>query len=59
MKSPNYCIITVAGCHSKSLSKNLKLCQQLKTYVEDKVSNTLIYFGVLSTGNYFEALAYF
>ena len=59
MKSPNYCIITVAECHSKSLSKNLGLCRQLKTYVEDKVSNTLIYFGVLRTGNYAGALAYF
>ena len=59
MKSPNYCITTVAECQSKSLPGNLELCRQLKTYVEDKVSNTLIYFGVLTTGNYAGALAYF
>ena len=59
MKSPNYCIITVAEYQLKSLPKNLELCRQLKTYVEDKVTNTLIYFGVLSTGNYAGALAYF
>ena len=59
MKSPNYCIITVAECQSKSLPKNLELCRQLKTYVEDKLTNTLIYFGVFTTGNYAGALAYF
>ena len=59
MKSKNYCIITVAECQSKSLSKNLELCRQLKTYVEDNVTNTLIYFGVLTTGNNAGALAYF
>ena len=59
MKSPNYCVISVADCQSKSLPKNLELCRQLKTYVEDKVTNTLIYFGVLSTANYAGALAYF
>ena len=59
MKSPNYCIITVAEYQSKSLPKNLELCRQLKTYVEDKLTNTLIYFGFLTTGNYAGALAYF
>ena len=59
MKSPNYCIITVAECQSKNLSKNLELCRQLKTYVEDKISNASIYFNVLSTGNYAGPLAYF
>ena len=59
MKSPNYCIITVAEYQSKSLPKNLELCRQLKTYVEDKQTNTLIYFGFLTTGNYAGALAYF
>jgi len=59
MKSPNYCITTVAECQSKSLPKNLELCRQLKTYLEDKVTNTSIYFGVLTTGKYAGALAYF
>ena len=59
MKSPNYCITTVAECQSKCLPRNLELCRQLKTYLEDKVTNTLIYFGVLTTGNYAGALAYF
>ena len=49
----------MAECQSKSLPKNLELCWQLKTYVEDKLTNTLIYFGVLNTGNYAGALAYF
>ena len=59
MKSPNYCIITVVECQWKSLPKNLELCRQLKTYVEDKLTNTLIYFGGFNTGNYAGALAYF
>ena len=59
MKSPNYCIITAAEYQSKSLPKNLELCRQLKTYVEDKQTNTLIYFGFVTTGNYAGALAYF
>ena len=59
MKSPNYCIITVAECQSKSLPKNLELFRQLKTYVQNKVINTLIYYGVFSTGNNAGALAYF
>ena len=59
MKSLNYCIITVTECQSKSLPKNLELCRQLKTYVEDKVTNTLIYYGVFTTGNNAGALAYF
>ena len=59
MKSPNYCVISVAEYQSKSLPKNLELCRQLKTYVEDKVTNTLIYFGVFTTGNNAGALAYF
>ena len=49
----------MAKCQSKCFPKNLELCRQFKTYVDDKVTNTLIYFGVLSTGNYAEALAYF
>ena len=59
MKSPNYCMITVAECQSKNLPKNFELCRQLKTYVEDKLTNTLIDFGVLNTGKYAGALAYF
>ena len=59
MKSPNYCITTLAECQSKSLPKNLELFRQLKTYVQNKVINTLIYYGVFSTGNNAGALAYF
>ena len=59
MSNPNYCIITVANCDPKFMDKALNLTGGFKKEIELKANPTSIRYGVMSTGQYAGAIAFF
>ena len=59
MSNPNYCIITVANCDPKFMDKALNLTEGFKKEIELKANPISIRYGVMSTGQYAGAIAFF
>ena len=59
MSNPNYCIITVASCDPKFMDKALNLTEGFKKEIELKANPISIRYGVMSTGQYAGAIAFF
>ena len=59
MSNPNYCVITVANCDPKFMNKALDLTEGFKKEIELKANPISIRYGVMSTGQYAGAIAFF
>ena len=59
MSNPNYCVITVANCDPKFMNKALELTEGFKKEIELKANPISIRYGVMSTGQYAGAIAFF
>ena len=59
MSNPNYCVITVANCDPKFMNKALELTERFKKEIELKANPISIRYGVMSTGQYAGAIAFF
>ena len=59
MSNPNYCVITVAKCDPKFMNKALELTEGFKKEIELKANPISIRYGVMSTGQYAGAIAFF
>ena len=59
MSNPNYCVITVANCDPKFMNKALDLTEGFKKEIELKANPVSIRYGVMSTGQYAGAIAFF
>ena len=59
MSNPNYCVITVANCDPKFMNKALDLTEGFKKEIELKANPISVRYGVMSTGQYAGAIAFF
>jgi hypothetical protein len=59
MKTPNYCVITIAKCNAAFMDKALDLTEGFKNEIERKANPISIRYGVMSTGQHAGTIAFF
>lgn len=59
MNQPNYCIVTVADCHSGFIQEALELTEGFKIEIEEKANPVSVQFGVFSTGEHAGSIGFF